>query len=173
MSMIGSCYIKWFDTSFMDLKLVPKLNTMVGIIFKGSDNPHPIYVQVIGYNGKVSELDSFIVLVSYHGVLLERRLDRIYPIPLSIDAITQLGWSKLDEIERGDGINYRDSYRNLALGTILSNISIRVMYYPLRGKKDRWVLSLRDVSMDSTMYYKVRWFHDLSNILEFLKGIYG
>lgn len=162
--------MKWFDKSFRDLKLVPGLNTTVGIIFEGSDNPHPIYVKVIGYNGKISELDTFIVLVNYHGILLERRLYMVYPIPLSVDIITQFGWGETDEIEKGDGISYRyGGYE----GTVLSKVSIKVIYYPGIGKEGRWVLSLKDIPTQNVLYLKVKWFHDLSRIYEFLKGISG
>lgn len=161
--------MKWFDKSFRDLKLVPGLNTTVGIIFEGSDNPHPIYVKVIGYNGKVSELDSFIVLVSFHGVLLERRLDMVYPIPLSIDNLTQLGWVESHEDVKVNG----KTYRNALYDTIVNYTSVKVIYYPKRGKAGRWVLSLRDVQNMVVSYYPIKWYHDLSNIYEFLNGISG
>lgn len=148
--------------------MVPGLNTTVGVIFEGSDNPHLIFVKVIGYNGKQSELDTFIVLLSFHGVLLERRLDRVYPIPLSIDTITQFGWAESDEIEKEGGISYRYGGYN---GTILSRVSIKVIYYPRRGKMGRWVLSLKEIPTQNVFYFRIKWYHDLSRIYEFLKGI--
>lgn len=159
--------MKDFGTSFRDLGLVPELNTTVRVIFEDSDNPQPMYVKVIGYNGKISELDSFIVLVSYHGVLLERRLDRIYPIPLSIDNLIQLGWVESHEDEKVNG----KTYRNAIDDTIVNYTSIKVIFYPKRGKNGKWVLSLRDIQTMSVSYYRVKWYHDLSRIYEFLKGI--
>lgn len=164
--------------SFWDLnKMIPELNTTVQTFFWDTDNPKLIFVKVVGYNGKVTELDSFLVLLDYHGVLIEKRLDKIYPIPLTKDYLIQLGWKESEEIEKGDSVSFINKAWNTVLGL---DISLKLVFSPgikngnpKGGKEDLWFIMVMNTKYRVTrcISYKVNWYHDLLKIYRFLGGV--